>query len=166
MDAKKPDAVLGSKILGGALAEGQAKINESGQPVTRRGGPVGNILFPGATEPSKALFDTALKDWNARHPGEKWNPDPITKGDWFIYDPAMGSKKGKFALKDSRQISLFEKNVGIMFNKLAAQALAKTGYRPGAKVTPDQIEAIKDARTAATKRVRSMPPSAFTVKTK
>jgi hypothetical protein len=166
IDSKKPLEVLGSKTLGGALSEGQAKINEAGKPVTRRGGPVGNILFPGATEPSKALFDTALKDWNARHPSEKWNPDPITKGDWFIYDPAMGSKKGKFPLKDSRQISLFEKNVGIMFDKLAAQALAKTGYRPGVKVTPDQIEAIKDARTAAIKRVRSMPPSAFTVKTK
>ena len=166
IDSKKPLEVLGSKTLGGALSEGQAKINEAGKPVTRRGGPVGNILFPGATEPSKALFDTALKDWNARHPGEKWNPDPITKGDWFIYDPATGSKKGRFPLKDSRQISLFEKNVGIMFDKLAAQALAKTGYRPGMKTTPDQLEAVKDARTAAIKRVRSMPPSAFTVKSK
>lgn len=166
LDSHKAHEILGSANIGNALADGEAKITTGGKPVTRAGNQYLNVLFPGTTEPGKATFYAALKDWNTRHPGEKWNPDPITKGDWYIYDPAKGGTKGKFPLKDVRQISLFEKMVGNLFASKSAIALGKLGYRPGIKATPDMIDAIKKSHTDAIKQVRSMPPSAFIVKAK
>lgn len=166
LDSHKANEILGSANIGNALADGEAKITTAGKPVTRAGNQYLNVLFPGTTEPGKATFYAALKDWNTRHPGEKWNPDPITKGDWYIYDPAKGGTKGKFPLKDVRQISLFEKMVGNLFASKSAIALGKLGYRPGIKATPDMIDAIKKSHTDAIKQVRSMPPSAFIVKAK
>jgi len=166
LDSHKAHEILGSTNIGNALADGEAKITTGGKPVTRAGNQYLNVLFPGTTEPGKATFYAALKDWNTRHPGEKWNPDPITKGDWYIYDPAKGGTKGKFPLKDVRQISLFEKMVGNLFASKSAQALGKLGYRPGMKATPDMLDVIKKSHTDAIKQVRSMPPSAFIVKAK
>ena len=155
-DSKKADSEL-SRSLG----IGEAKVNEAGKPVTRQGNIVSRVLFPVPTTPSTSLFDSALKKWNASNPGQQWNPDPLTKGDWFVYDPKLGSQKGKVALTDSRQISLFETMVGLKFASLAARALVKEGYRPGQPVTPKMFEAIKDARTEAITKTRQRHPSEF-----
>jgi len=155
-DSKKADSEL-SRSLG----IGEAKVNEAGKPVTRQGNIVSRILFPVPTTPSTSLFDAALKKWNASNPGQQWNPDPITKADYYVYDPKQGSQKGKHALTNSREISLFETMIGIQFASLAARALVKEGYRPGQPVTPKMFEAIKAARSDAITKTRQRHPSEF-----
>ena len=163
-DSKKANAVLGSTTLGAALSDTEPKINEAGKPATRTSGKITSALLPVATAPSKELFDSFLKDWNNRNPSAAWNPDPLTKGDWFIYDPKQGSKKGKMPLTAAKAVTRFESMVGTNFSHKAAAELMKLGYRPGVKPTAAQMEAVKDARTAAIKTVRAMPPSVFFTK--
>jgi len=160
-DAKKPNQILGSTTIGAALSDAEPKINEAGKPVTRTASGITSTMFPVATEPSQALFDSFLKTWNTKKPSEQWNPDPITKGDWYVYDPAQGSKKGKFPLKTSKAITRFESMVGTTFASMAAKELIKLGYRQGGTPTPAMLEAVQNARTEAIKITRKLPPSLF-----
>jgi GNAT superfamily N-acetyltransferase len=160
-DAKKANEVFGSKTLGAALADAEPKINEAGMPVRRTASGLVSTLFPVATEPSTALFDSFLKSWNTKKPSEMWNPDTMTKGDWFVYDPAKGSKEGKFPLTTSKAITRFESMVGTSFASKAAQELIKLGYRQGGTPTPAMLEAVQKARRDAITSTRKLPPSIF-----
>jgi len=161
LDSKKPLETYGSTLLGAVLSNAEPKINEGGKQITRSAGKAASVAFPVATEPSTDLFDSFLKSWNASNPSDSWNPDPITKGDWYIYDPAQGSKKGRFMLTSAKAITRFESMVGTSFASLAARDLIRNGYRPGSKPTSAMLDVVKNARTKAIETIRKLPPSAF-----
>ena len=119
----------------GGLAE--KKLTPYGQPVEKTSNPLSRILFPAATQPTAHLnnADRMLMNWNQRHPGEAWAPEPLSRKKT---DP----KTGKEVDMSNEEYAAFQKLAAQKVNEnLAGVVNVSNAAHP----TADDLHELKKA---------------------
>lgn len=116
---------------------GEKKLTPYGQPVEKTSNPLARILAPAAVKPAEHISnaDRLLMNWNAKHPGEQWAPEPLSRK-----KPDL--KTGKETEMTNEEYAAFQRRAAAKVNaKLAGIVSSSNAAHP----TAEDLHKVKQA---------------------